>query len=258
MRVWMSVVMSLMVVSSASAGALLPDLTAVSSRVRGFMYDGSFDLDVVPGRVIFRFSTAIPNIGDGPFEVYEETDEQSTQTVYQHIYQEDGSYERVVMGVFEDAHPHFGHLYLVGLARYSLLEAVPDGDAYRVGDVVATKLKTSQALVDSTFWDLSLPNASPKAVYQDYRAPILGVSVGWLDLYFNGIPEQWIDVTGVPSGTYWLEVEVDPSDYVRETDETNNVHRVLVSLDIPEVPEPSSGVVLGLALLTRCRRRILP
>ncbi|WP_428386649.1 lysyl oxidase family protein [Mucisphaera sp.] len=242
---------------SAGAGPLLPDLTAVSDRSLGYMYDGEFDLEVIPGRVIYRFSAAIPNLGDGPFEVSEVTDGDLNQTVYQRIHQEDGSIESRVLGVFPDADPPFGHLFLVGLAEYNLREAIPGGDNGGVGDVVATNLKTSHALVDSAPWNLSLPGAPTKRRYNSVDAQVLGVSVGWLDLYHKSIPTQWIDVTGLATGTYWLEVVVDPSNYVEETDETNNTHRVLVYLDMSTVPEPGTAGLLGLTLLsvlTRCRR----
>ncbi|MEQ9459633.1 MAG: lysyl oxidase family protein [Phycisphaeraceae bacterium] len=242
-----------MMAASAHAGPLLPDLTAVSSVSRGFMYDGVFDLDVIPGRVIYRFSAAIPNIGDGPFEVVEITDVNMTQTVYQRIHQTDGSIESQLLGVFENADPPFGHLNLVGLAQYNLREAIPGGPNDGLGGIVASNLKTSHALVDSTTWDLTLPGAPKSRVYNSTDAVILGVSVGWLDLYHRSIPTQWIDVTGLDTGTYWLEVVVDPSNYVAETNENNNTHRVLVYLDMDSVPEPASAGLLlgGLALIRR-------
>lgn len=240
----------------AHAAPMLPDLTAVSSVSRGFMYDGVFDLDVIPGRVMYRFSGAIPNIGDGPFEVFEVTDVNMTQTVYQRIHQSDGSIETQLLGVFENADPPFGHLNLVGIAEYNLREAIPGGLNDGVGDVVASNLKTSHALVDSTNWDLTLPGAPKSRVYSNVNAAILGVSVGWLDLYHRSIPTQWIDVTGLETGTYWLEVVVDPSNYVAETNENNNTHRVLVYLDMPVIPEPATAGLLagGLLLFRRSRR----
>jgi subtilase family serine protease len=39
-----------------------------------------------------------------------------------------------------------------------------------------------------------------------------------------------VDITGVPAGTYTLELTVDPEDLIFETDETNNVLRVQVTI----------------------------
>ena len=61
----------------------------------------------------------------------------------------------------------------------------------------------------------------------------LGISVGYADLYPAGIPKQRIDVTGLPSGQYWLEVVVDPNGLVMETDKNNNAEQILVNLTIP-------------------------
>ncbi|MCA9101063.1 MAG: hypothetical protein KDA63_07940 [Planctomycetales bacterium] len=230
--------------TSGVAAPLLPDLFAWESQSRGYMYGGTFDLVSEPGRVLYRFNVAIPNVGSGPFEVYEVTHADATQDVYQNIYDSDGGYTQVLMGSFSDVHPTFGHLHLEGLARYSLREVVA-GDG--VGPVVAFQLKTSHGLVDSVAFDTSLPGASPTRVYDDVLANPLGVSIGWADLYAKSIPAQRIDVTGVPSGRYWLEVSIDPNDIVRESDETNNVTRILVDLDIPRVPVPGGFTLLAIA-----------
>src|SRR5207249_8772546 len=46
----------------------------------------------------------------------------------------------------------------------------------------------------------------------------------------------WIDITGLPGGTYILELEVDPENRIAESDESNNITRVLVSF--PDCPPP--------------------
>jgi hypothetical protein len=63
---------------------------------------------------------------------------------------------------------------------------------------------------------------------------LLGISVGWADVYQRSIPRQWIEVTGLPNGQYWLEVEIDPYGLLQETDNSNNVTRVLVDLVVPD------------------------
>lgn len=45
-----------------------------------------------------------------------------------------------------------------------------------------------------------------------------GLSVGWADEYWWGLDGQWIDITDLPTGTYMLEVEVNPSRLFIETD----------------------------------------
>ena len=211
---------------------LLPDLFSWANQGSSYMYGGEFDLTSEPSRVLYRFNVAIPNQGDGPLEVFEVTHPDQTQDVYQHIYDSTGGYTPVLMGSFViDEEPPFGHLHLEGLAQYNLRE-VTAGNG--VGPVVAAHSKTSHGLVDSVSYDLMLPGAPGTRVYDDADDNPLGVSIGWADLYSKGIPKQRIDVTGVPSGQYWLEVVIDPNNMVQETDETNNTTRIMVDLTIPD------------------------
>ena len=60
--------------------------------------------------------------------------------------------------------------------------------------------------------------AIPKFVSCDLQ----GISVGWADEYHWALDGQFIDVTGVPSGTYVLEAEVNAERFYMESDHTNN------------------------------------
>jgi subtilase family serine protease len=42
------------------------------------------------------------------------------------------------------------------------------------------------------------------------------------------LPDQYIEVTGVPSGLYVLQTIADPDDTIREANEHNNCGSVLV------------------------------
>jgi len=50
----------------------------------------------------------------------------------------------------------------------------------------------------------------------------MGISVGWGDTYQAGLAYQWIDVTGVPAGTYHVRTSADPLGHYLETSEGNN------------------------------------
>src|SRR5690606_34188752 len=189
----------------------------------GFALGPRFDTTTVDNRVLFRFHVAIPNIGDGPMEVREETDGTISQTVFQRIYQSEGGIEERVVGTFPDPANTFGHLWFQGLAQYNLYEAVPAGmGGHMRGSLVSTQDKTSMGVVDSGPYDLDLPAAPQSKVYNSANDPILGISVGWADIYDRSLPGQWIDVTGLSSGPYYLEVVIDPYERVEELDDTNN------------------------------------
>lgn len=49
-----------------------------------------------------------------------------------------------------------------------------------------------------------------------------GLSVGWTDVYGSFLDGQFINLTGVPSGKYMLELHVNPDHVLPESDKTNN------------------------------------
>ena len=49
-----------------------------------------------------------------------------------------------------------------------------------------------------------------------------GISAGWADVYHRGLDCQWIDITGVPSGRYVLEVAINPAHVIQEHNYSNN------------------------------------
>ena len=64
----------------------------------------------------------------------------------------------------------------------------------------------------------------------------VGVSVGWGDRYPWDFVFQWIDITGLPGGTYRVRATVDIHDFYRETDEFDNC----VWSEV-RIPAPGSG-----------------
>jgi len=59
-----------------------------------------------------------------------------------------------------------------------------------------------------------------------------GISVNCGDLYSRGLDCQWIDITGVPEGTYTIQLNVNPSQMVRESNFHNNIIRCTLSMGI--------------------------
>ena len=126
--------------------------------------------------------------------------------------------------------PDFGHLNLEGLAQYNLRLVTPGGG---VGALVSSNDKTSHGVVDSVPFNTALPGAPASPVYTSIQGEIMGISIGHADLYSRVLTQQWVVVTGLPDGMYWLETVIDPYDRVLETDNTNSTTRVLVDLTMP-------------------------
>jgi hypothetical protein len=86
---------------------------------------------------------------------------------------------------------------------------------------------------------------------------LLGVretmSSGWGDEYAPVLEGQWIDITGLPRGRYWLVHEVNPGRRLRESRYENDVAAVLFSLRwrAPGIP-PTVRIVKRCLAAARC------
>src|SRR5688500_13230295 len=214
---------------TATAVDRLPDVFAWANESRGYVYGWTLDTTTQPGRTLLRLTTAVPNAGAGPMELRGgNVNTDGTQNVYQRIYDTAGGYRDRLAGRFT-YHSNHGHLHFDNYAQYHL-RAVTSGSG--VGSVVRSGDKVSFCLLDVDPYNLSLPGARQPSTPSPYGCGQLqGISVGWADVYQKSLPDQWIDVTGVADGQYWLEVVVDPLNLLAESDESNNTTRVLITLN---------------------------
>lgn len=72
--------------------------------------------------------------------------------------------------------------------------------------------------------------AGPKRPVYTSCASNQGISRGWADSYSSRLDGQWIDITGMPAGNYFLEVEVNAEHLFTETNYANNSSAVPVKL----------------------------
>ncbi len=208
---------------------LLPDLIPWADEHLGLMYDWDVEAES-DGHTLLRLSTATANIGAGPLKLNGSTvHENGTQDVLQRIELSDGAHEDRLAGEFE-FHPEHDHVHFAGFAEYNLRAVTLDDG---VGDVVATGGKTSFCVLDLQEYDLTLSHAPHEPQFSECDTT-QGLSVGWADIYDRELPDQWIDVTGVAEGEYWLEVVVDPENRLEESDDSNNAARILIDLQPPQ------------------------
>ena len=219
--------------AAAHAVDWLPDMIVRASD----LYDNDISTGVVPGRVHLRLSNGTANIGLGPLHIMGgEPNGDGTQQVLQRVFADDGSFYDRLAGNFIH-HPTHGHVHFEGWALYQLREILP-GD--QVGEVLAAGEKTSFCLIDGGIQDSSLPNFQGSSTYTSCGATVQGISVGWYDVYGKYLNGQNIDITDVPDGTYWLESIVDPDGTVVESDETNNITRIKVTIGAPAPVNPDA------------------
>jgi hypothetical protein len=146
-------------------------------------------------RRLLRFNTTTPNYGPGDIFLGDPRNSPS----------------------FEYSACH-NHYHFREYADYRLL----DGS----GRVVARGHKQAFCLVD--LWRPPGLRGDPNPQFT--HCGFQGISAGWADLYHRGLDCQWIDVTGVPSGRYVIEVTVNPAGVIREHNYANNVARAEVTL----------------------------
>jgi hypothetical protein len=229
-RNWLCFFLLLLIGAQAQAQDILPDITIWKDQ----LYDNAIDTNQIPGRTLLRLSNGTPNLGPGRLELRGSTVISSTeQQVNQRIYQVGGGFRDRLCGVFT-YHAAHGHIHFDNWCTYRLRQ-VTEGNG--VGAVVATGSKTSFCVLDLTVHDNTNPNFH-SAYYGGCGAQVQGLTPGWADIYSRHLTDQWIDITGVPNGQYWLESEVDPDNMILESNETNNVERVLVT--IGQTPPPQS------------------
>lgn len=106
-------------------------------------------------------------------------------------------------------HAHFGDFFEARLE---------DGDS----NLIATGSKQGFCLLDSS----SCQNGK-------YTCANQGLTAGCFDVYSRFLPCQYVDLTDVeviPGETYTLTVELDPTDFIEEADETNNVMSIPIEM----------------------------
>ena len=214
--------------SAGEAADLLPDVFFAPDQ----MADNEIDTTEIPGRVLFRFSTAIPNFGLGEYRI-ESTGEDAgdgLKAVVQRVFQDDGGSHTRPAGTFR-YDPTTQMMDAPFWARYRIREILPNNG---VGPVVRAGGKPQVRITSSALFNGNLPNVPTPGSQFFANGGNHGISVGYADLYPKFLRMQWIDITGIAAGTYWLEVEVDGDNSILESDETNNITRIKV--DLPDAP----------------------
>lgn len=218
---------------AAAQKDFLPDIITRESD----LYDHDISTSIVPGRRHLRLSNGTANVGEGKLHLYGGPDNgDGTQQVMQRIFGSDGAHRDVLAGNFV-YHPGHNHIHFEGWATYRLREVLP-GDG--VGAIVAEGTKTSFCIIDLGVHDSSLPGFPAGGEFNSCGSTTQGLSIGWVDVYSKGLPDQNIDITDVPEGEYWLESEANPDQLATESDYSNNISRIKIFLnDDGGVGEPS-------------------
>jgi len=203
--------------ASAQTGDLLPDLGMAPITT---VY---IDTTTIPGHRLLRYNALLANVGAGAFEVVgsRSSTTDPSMSVVQDIYQSGGGFRSVSTSATMQ--------YQVD-ARWRL-EDLEGGWLQTVGGQRLVALyKHWYCALDDDHYSPNLPDSPPTVGYTgncgrdqpDLLSMTMGVSVGWADNYEASDFRQFIDITSVPNGAYYLYATADPNGYFTESSTANN------------------------------------
>lgn len=141
----------------------------------------------------------------------------------QRIYQDNGLYREHNAGKFT-YHREHGHWHFEGFSSFQLLNAN--------GTRVVKSKKQAFCMIDVV--RISRVNGGPdSAQYLPEgcrEARIEGISVGWADVYWKELPGQYIDITDIESGTYFIKSTSNPDRSLKELGRISSV-KVKINID---------------------------
>ncbi|MGH2944529.1 MAG: lysyl oxidase family protein, partial [Solirubrobacteraceae bacterium] len=209
----------------ASAAPLLPDIVA-DPPVGGYAPETYSDAE--GERLLLRLDGFVHNIGAGALEMRGSGPSDLVMTnVVQRVYDSAGGYADIsgpgaaprMLYETSDGHEHW---HLRNAMRYSMWSAdktVEVAPSQKVGFCLVDSQRTSDS-AGGRVYSVAGNNFCGRF---DTTAPsvYMGVSPGWRDVYDADLTFQWIDISDVPPGRYWLRADADPDGVFVESDENN-------------------------------------
>jgi hypothetical protein len=184
-------------------------------------------------RDYLSFGATIWNAGSGPLVVEGFRDGANpVMNAVQYIYRDGAAVSSQSVGQFEfDTRHGHHHWHMEDIAQYDLLN--------QSGNRVVLSTKQSFCLAPTDGIDLTAPGA-------DWRPDRLGLwsacagedsiwlrevlPSGWGDTYYQSVAGQSFNITNLPNGHYAIRVTTDPNHNLLETDYTNNVGLLDITL----------------------------
>ncbi len=173
------------------------------------------------GRRLLRFTSILVNVGAGPIEVLARRPSASSPWTVRQVIDDDAGGERRVAtdATLRFAGDGHNHWHVEQMMVYHLWSSRATRADRKIGF----------CFFDTTLWSPSLPRSPNGPVYRESgcggRTALTsrtGISVGWADTYRWNLPFQFIDITGLPGGTYTVRAMPDPHDWFLESDETGD------------------------------------
>lgn len=199
------------------AGALLPDLISDPPAPSIFKEltaeDGSTQL-------VLTFDGYVHNIGEGPLDVM--GNPQLPGGMTQRV-QTNGTWQDIgtptVRFEVDDGHNHFHLIEVVEYVLWNELQGAQTALGSKIGfclvdsEQVEAGVEETYSEEGNKFCEEDNPSATELH---------MGISPGWRDVYDATTTLQWVDVSSVSPGRYWIGAITDPNDEIVESNEENN------------------------------------
>ena len=207
-----------------AGGEAMPDLAMAPLA--------DFTIQWVNGRRLLRFTAMMVNIGAGHFEVRgSRASTSAPMAVRQVIYQTSARNSPISRQVPTAARAKFAgdghnHWHVQEMMRYDLWGGAGTYRGAKVGF----------CFLDSDVHNSGLPGysggyyrGSMCSTNPNVLSNRMGISIGMGDEYEWYLAWQWVDITGLPSGTYTVRSKVDPYAFFLEQDESNQCAYAVIS-----------------------------
>jgi hypothetical protein len=227
--------------AAAAPVALLPDLresAPYSVGVATASDSGGTQYELV-------FASGAENVGDGPLSIQGTPNGTLEQmNASQIVTNDDGSTStRSDVGLLQYVRANHNHFHYLGFEHYELRRASDYG-------LAGTDHKTGFCFGDS---ERVLSDAdSSQYGFADWcqqnnpgaASVEMGITRGWRDIYLPRLEGQYIYVTGVPPGDYYLVHRINEDGSLAEANYSNDASSVLVRLSWPNGPSRPPGVAV--------------
>jgi len=199
-------------------------------------------------RKCLRFSNSVANIGRGRLTITMKVSEADDERrIYQIIRKNDGTRVRRNTGAQYEYHPTHAHLHYEGFASYDLFKVDPQtGDRL---EKASEGIKSGFCLIDvQLVWWAEVGNERRHYSFPSCNVPargegkyVLGISRGWSDVYTWDLPDQYVDITGLPDGVYEVVSTADSARTLIEKTRRDNTRSAFVRItgdEVKKIPRP--------------------
>lgn len=172
------------------------------------------------GRLLLTFDGYVHNIGDGALDVT--GNPQVPNGMVQNVLDGDTWREVSTPTIRYETDDGHNHFHLIEVIEYVLWEQT-QGSQTAVGSKIGFCLVDSEQIEPGV--EAAYSEEKDNFCEEDNPGATslrMGISPGWRDVYDAATTLQWVDISELAPGRYWIGAITDPNDEIVESNEENN------------------------------------